>query len=327
MRPIILKKLTIISCLCSLLLLMGCYKNDHEELISLASYNSIVSLNELSIEISDLLSYIEKKDYIKATETIFKIHESWDTFYPYGYVAGLKPEATRYFIKDLNATSSLILQHGHQQKEEEIQIKAKKAKYLLEQNKSSDSESSESGSAKRNDDSWDDNSGKKNDMEMINENKLDYQNNSFINSKGFEAVDQILLPEEVLRYTYPELNFDKKDAEAYESAVELSRHIASFYSIVHEPKESILLKIKYLFQGIIASSLLEDADGAMKRYDELMATWEENRLIYSSDNEELVIKIDQNLKELLAILKSSDQQLIKIKCKIGIRNLDELINQ
>lgn len=329
-----LKKI-LIFCLLFILVLFStsCQQDKQKELISLTSYNSLISLNDLSVEISDLLSNIEKKDYIKAADVILTIHETWDQLYPYIYISGLTVDMSSSFSKDLNAVSEIIFSYSTESKKREAEIEATKAliyldsitseKEIIQMQENMQNENPSDSNEKTSENQSND----KNDLEMMDKNKLSYQNSSLKEENRYQQLNKIILPEEVLAKTYPEITFDQSDAYAYAAAVQLTKHLADFYYIINESDEGQLIYMKYLFQDIEASAHNSDWNRLDQDIIDLTTLWTELRQVTGEDTAELVIKLDQNIYEITEISQSRNVEIIKVKSKIGIKNVEELLNK
>lgn len=316
-----------------LLLCTSCQQNTKKELISLSSYNSLVALNDLSVDISELLNHIEKKEYIKAEEVILNIHETWDSFYPYAYISGLSKDTSTEFINDLSHTSEMIMNHAKRQKLMDIQREEQKALIYIDsltkeysslnpqQTEKTDKE------GKTGEDSSDNKQADKNDMEMMDKNKLSYQKSDTFAGMDFPQLKDIILPEEIMLKTYPEIAFNEEDALAYVSAVQLTMHLSNFYEIISEPNEASLIYIKFLLQDIVANAELDKWQQVSKDILTLISSWNNVRQKLGNETEELIIKVEQNIDEIDQLINQQNKEVLKVKCKIAIKNIESLMNK
>lgn len=315
-------------------LLSGCQQNKEKEMISLTSYNALVALNDLSVDISKLLDHIEKQEYIESDKVILQLHETWDQLYPYVYVAGLEQSKGSAFNSDLNQISNMIFSESTKEKEAKVALEAQKADlYLRSVTGLTEMVSiQQSAESKQPSSSKDDSTNEKekkdnNDLDMMDKNKVSYQSNSVTTGHSYENLKSIILPSEVRRDTYPEVNFNTEDAKVYIQAVQLTKHLADFYALISEGQDSKLIYMKYLLQDMKASAFLEDYNRYEQDLKLLQSIWDERMLDNGTDVDDLIIKITKNIQDIGTIASNANVDLIKVKCSIAIKNLEELMDK
>ncbi len=132
-------------------------------------------------------------------------------------------------------------------------------------------------------------------------------------------------PKTVLEKMNPIISVAEADLQIINASVEVTKHIPEFMDLFKSEVPSELYKLKYLIRHLNVFAKLKDWEVVSAGLESVEETWNSVKSTVMETDEDMKIKLEQNITELKDVIDSKNANLTGVKSKLTIENIESVI--